>query len=237
MTQFRKRKGSKGEKSFPIKQNVSTRPMINVDEVFNGDAHKILYQPQFYTQRLTKKEKVRAVTDWMNAERYKFDFHSVFGLGNNQISGVITTKRGAKYYVRAFFHTDTGDVIIARSTQNTEHSHANAISFLINGQLLHGKRIGRFHPSTLLGDTTCFTNERATHNPYIGLYVGNYTGNGNLVSASQIISVNFTPEPDKWKDGVYEVLLSNGYQTLMDNTKLDAQKQKSDEIKRQLGSK
>lgn len=114
-----------------------------------SERRAVVKDPVTYTGRLKKLERKRAFNDWMSENNYVYE-HDGFLDGGRTPYGIMVSPRGARYFVRAFVVSATGDYVVVRSRKSTSYSNPNSVAALINGQVTKGKILGYFHPSYYL---------------------------------------------------------------------------------------
>jgi len=93
---------------------------------------------------VSKFDRLDRLKAFMKKKGLKFE-HQGYLEGGSVVHGVMTTKRGGRYYVRASSMRDQrSNTVVVRSTKTTKFTHPNSISLLINNQVLKGKVIGRY---------------------------------------------------------------------------------------------
>jgi len=124
MTQYRKRKGSKGQRAFPLR----------------------VWKPD--SLRIKTTELKNIAQQWVNTnpDIIQFDdWNEVLDSGNT-IAGIFTTKRGAKYYGRFFYYPNRADILVARSKYTTSRTDVNSITGHYMGGLIKGITLDTIHP-------------------------------------------------------------------------------------------
>ena len=88
---------------------------------------------------------VSKIRDWSQKHGYEFEYKGKLD-GGDTVFGVLKTKRGARYHVRASSQRDiVGSTVVARSSSSIPKADPNSIKILINNQVVKGKRIGYYN--------------------------------------------------------------------------------------------
>lgn len=168
--------------------------------------------------RYTKEQRLEAFRAWCKENNYKYEHGGFIGV-NDTIHGIIETKRGARYYVRARTKSSVElETVVVRSKQNTTYANPNSIRILINNQVLKGNVIGNYQLNKMVEHP--FESKRARNSKYVGLVLKSYNSDGSLLRDNSVVSAIET-DGVTWKKGNYELLLDSGKVAIESIEKLD----------------
>lgn len=94
---------------------------------------------------IAKEKRQAFLQDFLKKQGMSYE-HGGFLEGGDTVYGVMTTKRGAKFHVRAFGQRDwSNSTVVVRSSQTINRNpNPNSIKTLINNQVLKGKILGKY---------------------------------------------------------------------------------------------
>lgn len=96
-------------------------------------------------ERFTKEDRLRVFREWCASHGYSYEHHGFLDSGLTSY-GVIETKRGGRYWVRASTKTfGEHDTVVVKSKSSVDRSGPNSIQILLNNQVVKGKIIGRYN--------------------------------------------------------------------------------------------